>query len=250
MADSSSTNSEIANASAKVLILVPAYNEEDAIIGVAETIRKAGYDFIVINDGSKDSTLKICHQANIPVLNLSSNLGIGGAVQCGHMYAYEQGYDISIQFDGDGQHDINFVPTLIEAIQNGADLAIGSRFLEKSSGDFLSTRLRRIGIKWLSATIRFMTGKHINDVTSGFRACGRSAIELFCQEYPIDYPEPESIVMALKHHLSVTEVPVKMNARQGGSSSIKAFSSVYYMIKVSLAIVIRGMTRHGRIKNR
>lgn len=236
--------------SCKVLLIVPAYNEEETIAEVAATIRQAGYDFIVVNDGSADSTFEVCQRESIPILNLSSNLGIGGAVQCGHMYAREHGYDIDIQFDGDGQHDISYVPVLVEAIQDGADLVIGSRFIKAEDDDFLSTGLRRLGIRWLSATIKFMTGKRINDVTSGFRACGRRAIELFCQEYPIDYPEPESIVTALKHHLTVDEVPVKMNERQGGTSSIKALSSVYYMVKVSLAIVIQGITRHGRIKGK
>lgn len=236
--------------SCRVLLIIPAYNEEETIAEVAAAVRQAGYDFIVVNDGSADSTFEVCQHEDIPVLNLSSNLGIGGAVQCGHMYAHEHGYDIDIQFDGDGQHDISYVPALVETIQNGVDLAIGSRFIQAEDDDFLSTSLRRLGIRWLSATIKFMTGERVNDVTSGFRACSRRTIELFCQEYPIDYPEPESIVTALKHHLVVKEVPVKMNERQGGTSSIKAFSSVYYMIKVSLAIIIQGITRHGRIKGR
>lgn len=234
----------------RVLLIVPAYNEEESITCVASKIREAGYDFIVVNDGSKDSTIEICHRENIPTLDLSSNLGIGGAVQCGHMYAQEHGYDIDIQFDGDGQHDISCVPELIRAVQNGADLVVGSRFINPKASGFLSTGLRRLGIRWLSATIKFMTGVQIQDVTSGFRACGSRAIELFSHDYPIDYPEPESIVIAVKHHLKVTEFPVKMNERQGGSSSIKAFSSIYYMIKVSLAIIIQGITRHGRIKHR
>lgn len=234
----------------RVLLIVPAYNEEESILNVAKTISDAEYDFVIVNDGSTDSTLQICRQHDIPVLNLCANLGIGGAVQCGHMYAHERGYDIDIQFDGDGQHDINSIPTLIEAIENGADLVIGSRFVNKDDDNFKSTGLRRFGIKWLSATIKFMTGKRIYDVTSGFRASGKKAIDLFCQDYPIDYPEPESIVTALKHHLVVSEVPAKMNERQGGRSSIRALSSMYYMIKVSLSIMIQGITRHGRIKNR
>ncbi len=234
----------------KVLLIVPAYNEEESILRVAKTIEDAGYDFVVVNDGSKDATLSICRDNAIPVLDLCTNLGIGGAVQCGHLYAQENGYDIDIQFDGDGQHDINSVPDLIKAVQNGVDLAVGSRFVEKDSENFQSTGMRRLGIKWLSGTIKFMTGKRIYDVTSGFRACSKNAIDLFCSEYPIDYPEPESIVTAIKHHLVVDEVPVKMNERQGGTSSIRALSSLYYMIKVSLSIVIQGITRYGRIKNR
>lgn len=232
----------------RVLLIVPAYNEGESILKVAQTIQNTKYDFVVINDGSTDNTLQVCRANNIPVINLSANLGIGGAVQTGHMYALERGYDIDIQFDGDGQHDIASIPNLIEAIQNGADLAVGSRFIDRNSENFQSTGLRRLGIKWLSATIKFVTGKRVYDVTSGFRACSKKAIELFSKEYPIDYPEPESIVNAIKHNLRVEEVPAKMNERQGGTSSIKAFSSMYYMIKVSLAIVIQGMTRYGRIK--
>lgn len=231
-----------------VLLIVPAYNEGESILKVAETIRQAGYEFVVINDGSTDDTLQVCKLNDIPVINLGTNLGIGGAVQTGHMYALERGYDIDIQFDGDGQHDISSVPEIVAAVQNGANLVIGSRFISKDNTNFQSTGLRRLGIKWLSAVIKFVTGKRIYDVTSGFRACDRSTIELFSKEYPTDYPEPESIVSAIKHHLTVTEVPAKMNERQGGTSSIRAFSSMYYMIKVSLAILIQGVTRYGRIK--
>lgn len=231
-----------------VLLIVPAYNEGESILKVAETIRQAGYEFVVINDGSTDDTLQVCKLNDIPVINLGTNLGIGGAVQTGHLYALERGYDIDIQFDGDGQHDISSVPEIVAAVQNGANLVIGSRFISKDNTNFQSTGLRRLGIKWLSAVIKFVTGKRIYDVTSGFRACDRSTIELFSKEYPTDYPEPESIVSAIKHHLTVTEVPAKMNERQGGTSSIRAFSSMYYMIKVSLAILIQGVTRYGRIK--
>lgn len=234
--------------SPRVLIIIPAYNEDESILKVAHAVHDAGYDFVIVNDGSTDLTLEACRSNDIPVLDLSVNLGIGGAVQTGHMYALERGYDIDIQFDGDGQHDISSVPALVEAIQKGANLVIGSRFVKEDKGNFKSTGLRRLGIKWLSATIDFVTGKRIYDVTSGFRACDRSAIELFSKDYPIDYPEPESIVNAIKHHMTVMEVPAKMNERQGGTSSIKAFSSMYYMIKVSLAILIQGITRYGRVK--
>lgn len=243
-------NAQSSHTQPRVLLIVPAYNEEASIRTVAETIRAAGYDFVVVNDGSRDATLQVCQEHNIPVLNLSVNLGIGGAVQTGHMYALEQGYDIDIQFDGDGQHDIASVPALIAAIQNGANLVVGSRFVEKSANNFQSTGMRRLGIKWLSGIIKFVTGQRVYDVTSGFRACGRRAIELFCKDYPIDYPEPESIVTAIKHNLTVAEVPVQMNERQGGTSSIRTFSSMYYMVKVSLAILIQGITRFGRIRRR
>lgn len=230
-----------------VLIIIPAYNEQEAILSVARSVMDAGYDCIVVNDGSKDDTLRICQRNAIPVLDLCVNLGIGGAVQAGHRYAKEHGYAIDIQFDGDGQHDVGSIPALIEAIDAGADLAVGSRFVGNSDGNFRSTGLRRAGIKWLSGLIKLMCGQRIRDVTSGFRACDRKAIDLFCQRYPTDYPEPESIVMAVKNGLRVREVPAKMHERQGGSSSIKALSSLYYMIKVTICVLLQGT---GRTKPR
>lgn len=221
----------------KVLLVIPAYNEEDCILQVARDIEKSGYDYIIINDGSSDSTLRICRENNLHVLDLPRNLGIGGAVQAGHKYALRNGYDVDIQVDGDGQHDISYVQRLLHQVAEGADLVIGSRFLIATEG-FQSTFLRRVGIKWLSFLIKTLYGERITDPTSGFRASGKRAMELFSRTYPIDYPEPESIVEALNQGLNVKEVSVNMKERAGGSSSIKAFSSIYYMIKVSLAIVI------------
>ena len=229
----------------RVLLIVPAYNEEESILGVVGEIRAAGYDYVVVNDGSSDSTAKVCRAAGVNLLSLSRNLGIGGAVQAGHLYAYEHGYDIDIQVDGDGQHDISYVPRLVEAIENGADLAIGSRFVS-ATGGFQSTALRRLGIGWLKGCIRLASGLTIHDATSGFRASGRRAIELFARNYPFDYPEPESIVTAHRSGLKVVEVGVTMRERQGGTTSISPLSSIYYMIKVSLAVLIQGFgTRRG-----
>lgn len=170
-------------------------------------------------------------------MDLPQNLGIGGAVQAGHKYAQRFGYDIDIQVDGDGQHDPSYVPELVKLIEGGASLAIGSRFLVETDG-FQSTFMRRVGIRWLSFLLELLTGKVVTDPTSGFRACNKDAIDLFCKSYPDDYPEPESIALAMKLGLPVMEAPVKMNERQGGRSSIGGFSSVYYMIKVTLAIVL------------
>jgi len=181
----------------------------------------------------------VCRDNNLNYVRLPINMGIGGAVQTGHMYALEHGYDVDIQIDGDGQHDIAYVPKLLEAIEDGADIAIGSRFVEQSDG-FQSTAARRIGINWLKNCIRHETGMTITDSTSGFRASNRRAIKLFASDYPADYPEPESIVMAYNHGLSIKEVPVKMHERQGGKSSINFRRSIYYMIKVTLAIWIEG----------
>lgn len=225
------------NNAPKVLIIVPAYNEQDCIVETVKRIKETGYDYVVVNDGSKDNTLKLCRENGINVLDLPQNLGIGGAVQAGHKYAQHYGYDIDVQVDGDGQHDPGYIPQLVKMIEDGADLAIGSRFVQETDG-FQSTWLRRVGITWLSGLLKLLTGKIVTDPTSGFRASGRRAIELFCENYPMDYPEPESIALALENGLSLSETPVNMLERQGGSSSIGGFSSVYYMIKVTLAIIL------------
>lgn len=225
------------NIAPRVLVIVPAYNEQDCIVETVRRIKETGYDYVVVNDGSKDDTLKLCRENGINVLDLPQNLGIGGAVQAGHKYAQHYGYDIDVQVDGDGQHDPSYLPQLVKMIEDGADLAIGSRFVEETDG-FQSTWLRRVGITWLSGLLKLLTGKIVTDPTSGFRASGRRAIELFCENYPMDYPEPESIALALENGLSLSETPVNMLERQGGSSSIGGFSSVYYMIKVTLAIIL------------
>lgn len=229
----------------KALIIIPAYNEEASIKGVVQNVIEAGYDYVVINDGSTDATRSICEANNYNIVSLPQNLGIGGAVQTGHQYAFEHDYDVDIQFDGDGQHDISYVSVLLEKIEAGADLAIGSRFLKQTDG-FQSTAMRRIGITWLSFFIKLFAGKKITDPTSGFRASGRKAIALFTNNYPDDYPEPESIVLALKQGLHVEEASVVMHSRQGGSSSIGGFSSIYYMIKVTLAIIIFSFSRKSK----
>ena len=226
--------------SLKVLVVIPAYNEAENIVATVKTVTDQGYDYVVVNDGSADSTLQVCRENGLNVLDLPQNLGIGGAVQAGHKYAQRFGYDVDIQVDGDGQHDPAFIPRLVEQIKNGKDLVIGSRFLEETDG-FQSTFMRRVGITWLSFVIKAVSGQKITDPTSGFRASGRRAIDLFCKNYPIDYPEPDSIVSAMKNGLAVGEVSVLMKERQGGVSSISGFKSVYYMIKVTLAIIIASL---------
>lgn len=230
----------------RVLLIVPAYNEEKSILSVTRSIEAAGYDYVIVNDGSRDRTLEICREHHLNYLNLSKNLGIGGAVQAGHRYALEHGYDVDIQFDGDGQHDVSFVPDLLRAISDGADLVVGSRFIEETDG-FQSTWLRRVGIHWLSFWIKVCSGMKVLDVTSGFRACNRNVIQLFCGYYPADYPEPESIVYAGRQGFSIREVPVLMHERQGGTSSIGGLKSVYYMISVTLSVIT---TRFARGRKR
>ncbi len=228
----------------KVLLIIPAYNEEESIKKTVDTIlkynkdNKTNYDYIVINDGSKDSTEEILVKNKFNHIRLIHNLGIGGAVQTGYKYALDNDYDIAIQYDGDGQHDVSYVKDIIVPIKNGeVDMVIGSRFVKEVS-EFKSTYARRVGINLISFVIKCKTGKKIYDTTSGFRACNRAVIKLFATTYPQEYPEPISSVNVLKHGLKVDEVAVKMNAREAGTSSIKAWKSVYYMINVILSIIL------------
>ena len=224
----------------KTLIIIPAYNEEENIKKVVENIiyHFPQYDYIIVNDGSIDSTAEICKSENYAFLNLPINLGIGGAVQAGYRYAKANDYDVAIQLDGDGQHDISYADQMLMLIGDmKADVVIGSRFLENKG--FQSSGVRRAGIKILSVLIKICTGVNVNDVTSGFRAVNRKFIDIYSKDYSNDYPEPEAIVSAVMYGGKILEIPVVMNERQGGISSIKFWNSIYYMIKVSLAIVIR-----------
>ena len=234
----------------KILLVIPAYNEEENILKTYESIidynkkNKTNYDVIVINDGSKDNTEKVLCENNIPHVKLIQNLGIGGAVQTGYKYAYEHGYDIAIQFDGDGQHDIHFVDDLVDPIVNKrANMTIGSRFVEGSTSEFKSTKARQMGIRMISGFIKIFTNVKLYDVTSGFRAIDRTLIQEFSMNYPTEYPEPISTTNVLKHGKKVIEVPVKMNERQGGVSSIHSWKNVYYMINVLMSIINIGIWR-------
>lgn len=223
----------------KVLIIIPAYNEEKNIEKVVDNIvnNYPQYDYIVVNDGSKDGTRDVCQARGYQFLNLSINLGIGGAVQTGYKYAKDKGYDIAVQIDGDGQHDIAYLEEMLPALEKGeADVMIGSRFIDKEG--FQSSSARRMGIKLLSTLIYLCTGCRIKDVTSGFRAVNRRFINIYAGYYPVDYPEPEAIVAAVMHKGIVKEHPVIMREREQGQSSINFVKSIYYMIKVSLAIII------------
>lgn len=224
----------------KVLIIVPAYNEEDSIKKTVNQIIHSGYDYIVINDGSTDSTRQILEDNHFHHINLISNLGIGGAVQTGYKYAYENNYDIAIQFDADGQHDISYIEKLIEPILKGrANLVIGSCFIDKSIKNQRSSKIRRFGIHFLSNFIKLFSGKRIYDPTSGFRAADRQVIQKFASNYPQEYPEPVSNFELLKYSsLKIKEVPVKMNKRTAGKSSINTRKTIYAAINVMLSIII------------
>ena len=184
----------------------------------------------------------MCRHHGFHYLNLPVNLGIGGAVQTGYRYAFYHGYDLAVQFDGDGQHSAAHLEDMAKVLEkSGADMVIGSRFIEKEG--FQSSGLRRVGIRYFTMLIRLLTGKTITDPTSGMRMVNRKLLEKFTNEYPKDYPEPESVVTILSENYKVKEVPVIMNEREEGGSSISLRNSVYYMIKVSFAILIARMKK-------
>lgn len=234
----------------KTLVIIPAYNEEESILNTYKEIidynkkYNTHYDVIVINDCSTDKTLEICKTNNIPTISLIHNLGIGGAVQTGYKYALMNDYDIAIQYDGDGQHDVKYIKNIIEPIINdNADFVIGSRFVTKDASEFKSSAARRLGIKLISNIIHLLTKKRIYDVTSGFRAANKKVIQLFANEYPVEYPEPITNMELLKNNLNVFEVPVAMRERDGGVSSIHSWKMPYYMVNVILAILVFGLRR-------
>lgn len=221
-----------------VLIIIPAYNEGKnlpELIGIMRS-KCSGYDFIVINDCSTDNTAQICKSLACRHINLSAKLGIGGSVQTGIKYAFINGYDIVIQVDGDGQHDPSYINLMIEKIRNGANVCIGSRFLEKEG--FQSTRIRRFGICFFSGVLKGLTGEKFSDPTSGFRAWDKNAIEYFSKDYPKDYPEVETIIMLVRRGMRIEEVPVIMSQREHGRSSITFIRSIYYIFKVTISLLI------------
>ncbi|HEQ9821100.1 glycosyl transferase 2 family protein [Streptococcus pyogenes] len=223
----------------KKLIIIPAYNESSNIINTIRTIESDApdFDYIIIDDCSTDNTLAICQKQGFNVISLPINLGIGGAVQTGYRYAQRCGYDVAVQVDGDGQHNPCYLEKMVEVlVQSSVNMVIGSRFITKEG--FQSSFARRIGIKYFTWLIALLTGKKITDATSGLRLIDRSLIERFANHYPDDYPEPETVVDVLVSHFKVKEIPVVMNERQGGVSSISLTKSVYYMIKVTLAILV------------
>ena len=229
----------------KKLIIIPAFNEEENIEKTVTSIEKDAkeFDYVIINDCSTDRTKQICEQKGYNIVNLPINLGIGGAVQTGYKYAYVNGYDVAVQVDGDGQHDPEFLNEMAEYIEkNKVDMVIGSRFIEKKG--FQSSAARRMGIKFFSTLIKVLTGAVITDPTSGLRRVGRNVIEIFAKDYPRDYPEPESVVAVLRKKLIVKEIPVIMHEREGGVSSISPKKSIYYMIKVTLAMLIERIRKY------
>lgn len=230
----------------KILVIIPAFNEEGAVGKVVDEVRThlSHMDVLVVNDGSSDRTSEKAGASGAIVLNLPFNLGIGGAMQSGYKYAHEKGYEIAIQVDGDGQHDPKEIPKLLQAlVEREVDMVIGSRFIGDS--EFKSSWMRRIGITIFSQVVSWVVGQKITDPTSGFRAANRKAIKLFAFDYPQDYPEPEVLVLLHQCGLKMAEVPIGMSKRYAGESSITKLKSIYYMIKVLLAIFVDCFKKHS-----
>lgn len=227
----------------KKLIIIPAFNEADSLPILINNIKSLGdsYDYVIINDGSYDETKRLCNENKYSVIHLPINSGIGVAVQTGYKYALENDYDIAIQIDGDGQHDVRYLSMVVSMIEKKeADVVIGSRFINKEG--FQSSGARRMGIQLLSTIIWMCTAVKIKDVTSGFRAVNKEFIRIFAEDYSKDYPEPEAIVTAKMYGGVIREVPVIMKERENGTSSITLWKSVYYMIKVTLAILVKRLS--------
>lgn len=223
----------------KKIVIIPAYNESNNLIGVIADLRKnaTSFDYVIINDGSTDNTISLCREKGFNVIDLPINLGIGASVQTGYIYALENGYNIAVQFDGDGQHDAEYLDKMYdEMIKNGSDMVIGSRYLSKEG--FQSTTLRRFGIKILSKLIKILHKQEIKDVTSGLRMINKKVMTAFVENYPHDYPEPETIAFCMRKKFKIIEVPVTMNSRKEGKSSIDSIQSIYYMLKVSFSIIV------------
>lgn len=226
----------------KTLVIIPAYNEEESIKKVVESVYMQNIkncDVLVVNDGSKDKTYQEAKKTKAIVIDAPNNLGIGGAVQTGYLYAKKYGYDIAIQLDGDGQHDPKYIKDLIKEILDGNDLVIGSRFVEKTK--YEQTFFRMLGINMISAVTKLMTGFKIYDTTSGYRAVNRNIIEEFSENYPYDYPEPCTNMYMVKKEYKIREIPVEMKKRETGVSSISPLQSVIYMFKVILYILLMGI---------
>jgi glycosyltransferase involved in cell wall biosynthesis len=220
--------------------IVPALNEEHALATVIDELRAfdPDLDIVVVDDGSVDRTAEVAASKGARVLRLPFNLGIGGAVQTGFRFAFEHGYDIAVRVDGDGQHDPSQLDRVLAPVLRGdADIAVGSRFAAGGDG-YRSSRTRRVGIRLLARVVSRIVGQRVTDTTSGFQALNRHGIALFARDYPHDYPEVEATVMVFRHRLRLVEVPVTMRERGGGRSSITALRSVYYMVKVLLAIFV------------
>lgn len=231
----------------RILAIIPAFNEEKSIHSVIRKLKDcSSVDILVVDDGSHDKTAERAAQEGVTVIRLPFNLGIGGAMQTGYMYARNNNYDIAIQVDADGQHDPEYLEKLIKPVIDGkCDMAIGSRYVRRTA--YKSSISRRAGMVFFSWLIHLLTGNIIKDTTSGFRAVNKKIIEYFADNYPTDYPEVDVLVRLYKKGFQMLEVPVEMKERQCGRSSITPLKSLYYMIKVSLALFINSLRPGGMV---
>ena len=234
----------------RIVAIVPALNEEGIIGKVVDEIRAVSpeIDVVVVDDASSDETAAVARSHGATVLRLPFNVGIGGAVQTGFRYALAEEYDRAVRLDGDGQHDAREIPKLLEPVERGeADLVIGSRFAE-GEASYRPPFARRIGIRVFARLVSLLSGQHVTDTTSGFVALDRVGIELFAREYPHDYPEVEATLVALRSGLRLAQVQVEMRERETGASSITFVGSLYYIVKVLLALLVSSLRRYPRLQ--
>jgi glycosyltransferase involved in cell wall biosynthesis len=235
------------------LAIVPALNEEEAIVTTIAAIRDWApeFDVVVIDDGSTDATADRATDAGATVVRMPFNLGIGGAMQAGYLFALQRGYRIAVQVDGDGQHDPRHIRDLLDRLQSDSELNMvtGSRFLDPDGDGHRSSATRRVGIRLFSRVVSAITGQRVTDPTSGFRMTNRRGIELFARDYPHDYPEVEAILLMHAHRLRSCEIPVRMHPRVSGRSAISSTQSVYYMVKVLLAVFVGLFRRRPTIES-
>jgi glycosyltransferase involved in cell wall biosynthesis len=226
----------------RCLAIIPAYNEAASVADVVGSLRRhaPGFDVLFVDDGSADATAAVARAAGARVVRHPFNLGIGGAVQSGYRFALENDYDIAVQVDGDGQHDVRHLAEFVEFLRHNPhiDMVTGSRFLERTKDGYRSSASRRVGIRIFSSVLSAITRRRVTDPTSGFRMTTRRGITLFANDYPHDYPEVEAVLMVHAHRLESAELPVRMKPRSGGVSSIGSTQSVYYMVKVLLALFV------------
>ncbi len=223
----------------RLLVIIPAFNEEASLGAVIASVRRHApeADIVVVNDGSSDATADVAGRAGVTVLSHLYNMGIGATMQTGYKYAGRYGYDAAVQVDGDGQHPAESIRLLVDTlVKNGADLVVGSRFL--GEGDYKPSFARSTGMAIFSRVVSAVIKVKVTDTTSGFRAAGKRCIDFFSARYPDDYPEVEALVLLHKKGFSIMEVPVTMSERASGRSSITPVKSVYYMVKVLLAIFV------------
>jgi glycosyltransferase involved in cell wall biosynthesis len=223
----------------KTLLIIPAHNEEKCLPGLLEEVRRAGFDAVVVNDASSDSTEQLAKAAGFPVLSLPVNLGIGGGVQTGFVYALRNGYDVVVQVDGDGQHDPMQVPEVVGPIAMGvADCVIGSRYMPEARDMGYKTHFaRRMGMYFSTAILQLATGLRIHDTTSGFRALNRAAFGFFTTEYPVEHPEAESLLLLHQARFRILEVPVRMRSRAGGQSLFTFLRAILYPLRVIIGFM-------------